>query len=108
MYMTNFQEIITSRVKNAELAYNLLMNSSIKNDYPELIDNFKSISIKYPEQRIGQIFCNFLCADYMESNPCEETIYLMGTLFNDNKDPFYEESDVTIRRWMNLDIFKRI
>lgn len=63
-------------------------------DIIELIAN-------YPDQRFGQIICNYVCSDYRTSNPSLFTRRVMDKLFPDNPDPFFEESSETYKRLEN-------
>jgi len=51
-----------------------------------------------PQQRAGQIICNYICGDYREENPSPETTAFMAMMFPGNPDPFFEESVVTLER----------
>lgn len=53
---------------------------------------------KYPQQRFGQIICNYICPDYRDSEPSIETKAFMNAIFPENPDPFYEESVETYNR----------
>lgn len=59
---------------------------------------FKCLSEEYPQQRAGQIICNYICPDYRFQNISEETKTIMETLFPINFDPFFEESTITLER----------
>lgn len=63
--------------------------------FPEI---FKIFTNKYPQQRAGQIICNYICSDYREKEVSAKTKLIMQTLFPDNPDPFFEESEVTLKR----------
>lgn len=56
---------------------------------------------KYPQQRFGQIICNYVCTDYRDPEPHPRTKNIMDVLFPDVSDPFYEESTVTLKRLLN-------
>lgn len=53
---------------------------------------------KYPQQRTGQIICNYICDDYRSGNPAAETETFLDWLFPGNPDPFFEESVITLER----------
>lgn len=63
-----------------------------------LPEAFKELAEAYPEQRAGQIFCNYLCPDYRDEEVSGGTKLILQSLFEDNPDPFYEESVVTLKR----------
>lgn len=54
---------------------------------------------KWPNQRFGQIICNYACPDYRASEQSSTTKLVMNKLFKNFKyDPFYEESTETLER----------
>ena len=61
----------------------------------------KMLVYKYPQQRAGQIICNYLCSDYRGSTPSYTTQVILGELFPGNPDPFFEESTETLKRLTN-------
>ena len=63
--------------------------------FPEIFEIFAN---KYPQQRAGQIICNYICPDYRNKEVSVSTKIIMEALFPDNPDPFYEESEVTLKR----------
>lgn len=66
-----------------------------------LPEAFRELSEAYPQQRAGQIFCNYLCPDYRDKEVSNGTKLILRTLFEDDLDPFYEESVVTLKRLQN-------
>lgn len=68
----------------------------------EQIDNFYKLLYecieKYPQQRFGQIMCNYIIYDYRNLDPSELTIALIEYLFPEKYDPFFEESEETYHR----------
>lgn len=65
--------------------------------FPEI---FKIFANKYPQQRAGQIICNYICPDYRNKEVSTITKIIMETLFPGNPDPFFEESEATLERLM--------
>lgn len=62
----------------------------------------------YPEQRFGQIFCNYICPDYRSETPTDKTkIWLMTDLFPKDMDFFYEEPWETFNRLLSGGQYKR-
>lgn len=53
---------------------------------------------KFPDQRAGQIVCNYICPDYRSGNPEQPTTEIMETVFPNDPDPFFEESIETLMR----------
>lgn len=53
---------------------------------------------EYPQQRFGQIICNYIFPDYRDSDPSVETKAFMNAIFPNDPDPFYEESVETYNR----------
>lgn len=51
-----------------------------------------------PQQRFGQIICNYILPDYRCSFPSDITKDFMTRVFPINQDPFYEESYATLKR----------
>ena len=58
----------------------------------------KMLAEQYPQQRAGQIICNYLCSDYRDATPSVVTQIVLEELFPGNPDPFFEESVVTLKR----------
>ena len=58
----------------------------------------KQVINDYPDQRFGQLVCNYICPDYRNPEVYDETKLIMNTLFPGNPDPFFEESTVTLKR----------
>lgn len=66
-----------------------------------MVDKFPLIKEKidsYPEQRFGQIMCNYICPDYRSQNISSLTTHIMESIFPGNPDPFFEESVTTLKR----------
>lgn len=75
-------------------------------DDPWIKENFdfvKRMIKQYPDQRFGQIICNYICPSYRDYNPIQEEIDCMARLFPGGYDPFYEESVETLNRLMGED-----
>lgn len=53
---------------------------------------------KFPDGRFSQIICNWVCPDYRDDNPSLTSSVIMETLFPGDLDPFFEESEVTLKR----------
>ncbi len=49
--------------------------------------------LEIPHQRFGQILCNYVYPDYRDVK-----YPIMKYLFPGNPDPFFEESEVTLKR----------
>lgn len=60
--------------------------------------DFRMMAEKMPQQRAGQIICNYICGDYRDSEPAYPTVHIMEVLFPGNPDPFFEESYETLNR----------
>lgn len=72
----------------------------LENNYQEFgyyFDSMKKAIDKYPDQRFGQLMCNYFYSDY-RWNPSEETQDFMNKIFPINFDPFFEESVTTLKR----------
>lgn len=61
-------------------------------------DLFRILSEECPQQRAGQIICNYICPDYRSQSISTETNTILETLFPGNPDPFFEESITTLKR----------
>lgn len=59
---------------------------------------FEELAKQYPQQRAGQIICNYICPEYRDENPTIVTKQIMEGLFPGNPDPFFEESYETLKR----------
>lgn len=69
----------------------------------EVILKFYRYIIKHPEQRFGQIMCNYICPDYRDGNISDTTKEIMNKLFPNDPDPFYEEPWITFKRYEEQD-----
>lgn len=63
--------------------------------------DFLELANQLPQQRAGQIICNYICADYRDPEPMNPTKVILEALFPGNPDPFFEESYVTLKRLTN-------
>ena len=81
---------LEANLKIAEILKNTAWDSEAK--------QFEELARKYPQQRAGQIMCNYMMPDYRDSNPCKETMMMRDFFFLGNPDPFFEESEVTLKR----------
>lgn len=52
----------------------------------------------HPDQRFGQIMCNYVIKDYRDSEINDSTTDIKEYLFPGNPDPFFEESHYTYYR----------
>ena len=77
---------------------NLRVSISKEGDSMNFSEFFKVLSLKYPQQRAGQIITNYICRDYLSIDPSEETKLIFDKMFPGNLDPFYEESTITLKR----------
>lgn len=64
----------------------------------QLAIQLEALAKEFPQQRAGQIVCNYICPDYRDPISSVATQALMGFLFPENPDPFFEESVVTLER----------
>lgn len=81
--------------------YNYKILSILKSYFPEMKNKFTDIEKcieSFPQQRFGQIICNYICPDYRNQNVNSITSSIMGSIFPGNPDPFFEESEVTFKR----------
>lgn len=75
----------------------------IRKKYAILNDNLFELIEAYPEQRFGQIICNYICPDYRSERPSSITEHWLKTnIFPNNMDFFYEEPWETFERLKNL------
>lgn len=51
----------------------------------------------YPDQRFGQIICNYVCPDYRINTTMFSSVF-MKLIFPIDYDPFFEESIETLER----------
>ena len=58
----------------------------------------ETLAKEFPQQRAGQIICNYICPYYRDSIKSVETQSIMNFLFPEDPDPFFEESVVTLKR----------
>lgn len=68
--------------------------------YPEFKEEVVLNIDLFPDQRFGQLICNYICPDYRDSEVSNLSIVIMNTLFSDWRqyDPFFEESSETFKR----------
>lgn len=64
----------------------------------QLAIQLEALSKEFPQQRTGQIVCNYICPDYRDQITSVETQATMNFLFPENPDPFFEESVITLKR----------
>lgn len=112
MYFKNFDELLkcakelcpnlfktidmTRQEANREII-NFIAEKEILDEV--FINPIKELIEKWPNQRFGQIMCNYACPDYREAVTTSTTKLIMNKLFKDFKyDPFYEESTETLER----------
>lgn len=86
---------MTRKEANLEIA-KILKRSIFETDY-NLGSIFTTLAIEYPQQRAGQIVCNYICPDY-RWEPSKDSQRIMLSLFNIKYDPFFEESTETLER----------
>ena len=88
-----------TKVKNRrEWNYNIV--DVIENDY-FLPTSYllRGLVDRHPQQRFGQIICNYICSDYRNEEPSLNTqLWLKSNIFPDNIDFFYEEPWKTFNR----------
>lgn len=87
--------------KTFETAIGLLRKDEIATRY-DLDDIFQGLCEHFPQQRIGQIFCNYICPDYRRLDVTWKTRVIMEHLFDIKMDPFFESNEETLARWKNL------
>lgn len=63
-----------------------------------IYDKLKECIEIFPQQRFGQIVCNYICGDYRDKIISDFTKEFMNIIFPDNPDPFFEESHYTYYR----------
>ena len=62
---------------------------------------FRVLSEEYPQQRAGQIICNYICPDYRSENTSAKTKAILRIMFPNDSDPFFEESTTTLNRLLS-------
>lgn len=81
---------------------NLEIANILENHPDELVrgiaKDFRMMAEQMPQQRAGQIICNYICGDYRWDEPMHPTKHIMEVLFPGNPDPFFEESVITLKR----------
>lgn len=92
-----YKEQIQGRQKfNFEIA-------DILKNHPDILvcgiaRDFRMMAEKMPQQRAGQLICNYICGDYRDVEPAYPTKHILEVLFPGNPDPFFEESYETLKR----------
>lgn len=99
MNRLEYNQKIYDILKDSEIGKTRMLYSNFA--FKSIAEQFKEFIEEYPNQRAGQIFCNYICYDYREECPRIETTVIMGTLFPNNYDPFFEESSETFNRLKN-------
>lgn len=86
--------------------YNMEILKLFQTKFPEndeIYDDIEYLINQYPDQRFGQIFCNYICPDYRHDRKSVYTNILINKWFgNDILDPFFEESKETLVRLQNV------
>lgn len=100
----DFKEL-SRRIANRQ-TYNremveMLGKTDFPTKYPDHFKVLKSMVEQYPDQRMGQIFANYICPDFQNSEVSVGTQDILNKLFPGQSDPFFEESFTTHRRWSN-------
>lgn len=94
-----FEQFIPKEMTRQEANYKIY---KLIKDNVVVIPEFHNLILKciaqYPQQRFGQIICNYVCPDYRCEDPTIETKTFMNAIFPENPDPFYEESVETYNR----------
>lgn len=94
-YIMDYKEAVKKRQEiNQEILALIAEDPFIKE---HLVEIAKCIKF-FPEQRFGQIMCNYVCPSYRDYNPVLEEKECLARLFPDNPDPFFEESIETLNR----------
>ena len=94
--MTLKEQIQKRQDFNKEIAW-ILANH--RNDLVQgIARDFLEMVVRYPQQRAGQIICNYICGDYRDREPMNPTKVILNELFPGNPDPFFEESYETLKR----------
>lgn len=71
----------------------------ISNKYVIRNNNIRKLIDSYPQQRFGQIICNYICPDYRDTKPSYITeLWLRTDIFPKDIDFFYEEPWETFKR----------
>lgn len=92
-----YKEQIQGRQKfNFEIA-------DILTNHPDILvcgiaRDFRMMAERKPQERAGQIICNYICADYRSMEPAYPSKHILEVLFPGNPDPFFEESYETLKR----------
>lgn len=65
-----------------------------------ITDTLELLIAKYPQQRFGQILCNYVCPDYRDKEVSDKSKIILNYYFPDweTRDPFFEESRETYFR----------
>ena len=87
---------MTRQEANREIAKHL--KESEYQTIRTIAEEFEKLVELYPEQRAGQIICNYICPDYRRSNVSVKTRVIQRILFQYDYDHFFEESTVTLKR----------
>lgn len=81
---------------------NLKIANTLKGTaWHQLAIQLEALAKEFPQQRTGQIICNYICPDYRDSISSVATQALMGFLFPEDPDPFFEESTTTLNRLLS-------
>ena len=91
-------DLISNQISKRQEANLELANILKDTAWNHLGIQLESLAKEFPQQRAGQIVCNYICPDYRDSINSAETQAIMNFLFPDDPDPFFEESVVTLER----------
>lgn len=79
-----------------------LIGDDIKTKFASIIYEYlKNLIEEYPDQRFGQLVCNYVCPDYRSGNISNDTLEFLDAFFDIRFDPFFEESSETYERLTN-------
>jgi hypothetical protein len=91
----------TNKLIKSRQSYNYDIIKLLYDNYPQFSECFPYIEEaidKYPQQRFGQIICNYICSDYRDNQVSLFTTEFFNTIFPNDPDPFFEESKETFKR----------
>lgn len=99
------EDILLSKIKSNALSRqgaNLKIADILKGTEWHFEGNcLKELAEKFPQQRAGQLICNYIHPQYRHPNAPDNTRAFLEYLFPGDPDPFYEESVVTLKRLIN-------
>lgn len=92
-YNLEILKYLSEHTKREDIENHLMYDDGLN-----VLNEIKVLIEHYPQQRFGQIICNYICPDYRDENQIPDSKWIMNNWFDISFDPFFEESKETYER----------